>query len=221
MMFLFIALFCLQQKPIESVDSAALSLDLTRFVASEDLSASAFWCAPEFLHASLLQRQSGSATEAAKAASAFRHVQLFAVAASERKQDRSSPILPETLAHRLVLRIAPGKEILPLAHEDVPPELRAFAASLRPGLAAALGPSGKNMALVFFPGVDAQGKPWISAGAAGSMTLVFQDAHGAGKHASFAWKLPLPSLLVEKACGKCGEKCRGDWSYCPFDGSKL
>lgn len=210
-----------QEKPAETVDTAALSLDLTRFLSVEGGSASAFWCPAEFFRASLRARPGLSAAEIEKSVEAFQRVQLFAVSASETREGQTSYFAAETLAHRLVLRAGSGKEILPLESAAVAPELRAFAASLRPGLASALGPSGKNMALVFFPGLDEKGAPLFSPTRNGRLTLALRDFPSSGKTPEFVWRLPLPSLLLEKTCPQCKELCRGDWRYCPWDGVKL
>jgi len=37
----------------------------------------------------------------------------------------------------------------------------------------------------------------------------------------FKWKLPLSSLLPAQTCGKCKERLKGNWSFCPYDGAKL
>lgn len=221
MLLAALALVAFQQKPPHAVDPSALSLDLTRFASVEGLSASAFWCPPEFFRHSLRQRENLSAAEIEKTAEAFRAVNLFAVSVAETKQGTTSHLDAEAIAHRLILRTESGKEFLPLEPQAVAPELRAFAASLRPGLAAALGPSGKSVALVFFPGSAAEGKPLLSPSSSGKFSLLLKGPVAAGKSAEFSWKLPLPSLLEEKSCSRCKERCRGDWLYCPWDGAKL
>jgi len=215
----YLALVLCVQAPAS--DSSAITLELTQIVSAEGVTGTALWCPAEFFRDALQSKEKYSPEEVEKILDAFRDVNLFAVICGEIAQGKPSYAAPASIAQRLTLRVASGNEISPLSDDAISPELRSFAAAMRPVLAGSLGPTGKNMALVFFPGRDKEGKRGLDPFSPGSFRLKVRDFPAAGRHLEFRWRLPLDSLLPPKECPKCHERCKGSWSFCPWDGSKL
>jgi hypothetical protein len=109
---------------------------------------------------------------------------------------------------------ASGKSYEPLSNDELPPLLQSILAGMKPGMVAAAGPAGKNMAILVFSNRDTAGKPIADAKSSGTFSVV-----AAGK--AFRWRTPLGALLPPKACPKCGESLSGAYKFCPYDGTPL
>ena len=214
-----LALVLFAQDP--NPDANALQRELAQIASGEGTTATAFWCPAEFFRDSLQQRAGYSPEELEKILDALRAVNLFAVICGKLEKGEVRYEAPSSLPSRSKLRLPSGAEIPSLAEEQVAPEIRGFAAALRPTVAAALGPAGKNMALVFFPGKDRDGKRLLDPLARGEVRLVLRDLPAANREISLRWRLPLDSLLPSRECPRCRERCKGSWTYCPWDSAKL
>jgi hypothetical protein len=109
---------------------------------------------------------------------------------------------------------AKGNSYSPLGDDDVQTSTKSVVAGMKPVMAGALGPMGKNLHILMFPVADGNGQPIADPKSKSSFSVKL------GKD-EFRWKLPLGSLLPPKHCTKCKEKCSGAWDFCPWCGTKL
>ena len=107
-----------------------------------------------------------------------------------------------------------GKTVLPIADSDLNPSVQNLLSAMKPLFANLMGRIGQNMSFVVFPGKDSDGNTVADAQGEGHLAFT-ENGH------SFAWRLPLASLLPEKICPKCGEHLPGSYKFCPYDGTKL
>jgi hypothetical protein len=109
---------------------------------------------------------------------------------------------------------ARGNAYTPLPAEALPGDLKNLSALLGAMFSNMLGPMGEGMHLFFFPANAEDGTPIASAVREGSFSVDLRDQ-------TFAWRLPLGSLLAPKACPVDGERLSGAWKYCPWHGKEL
>ena len=97
-----------------------------------------------------------------------------------------------------------GEEYLPLAGEEISPDLRNFFQGMRPIMAGMMGPMGESFHFFVFPARSSDGEPIANATGQGSFTVKVSDE-------AFTWRLPLGSLLAPKRCPVDGERMSGAW----------
>ena len=130
------------------------------------------------------------------------------------------PVGPKTftplddLAKDAKLVNASGESFAPIAEDKLTPEAKAMFQNVGPGLAKMLGPLGEGMHLMAFPATGKAGKRLADPTVPGKLSFTM-SGH------TFAWHLPLGTLLPPKKCEKCGETFKGDFLFCPYDGTPL
>ena len=107
-----------------------------------------------------------------------------------------------------------GESYAPLETDKLLPEAKTFFQNMGPALAKMLGPMGKGMHLLAFPATDKAGKRLADPTLPGKLSFTM-NGH------TFAWHLPLGGLLPPQKCEKCGETFKGDFLFCPYDGTAL
>jgi hypothetical protein len=115
---------------------------------------------------------------------------------------------------RVKLRDRDGETYAPIAPDKLSPGLSSLLSIMKPMLASALGPLGRNMHFLVFPAEDKQGRPIADAKKEGSFSVLVCEK-------KYRWKLPLGSLLPPKTCAECSEELSGAFKFCPYDGTKL
>ncbi len=115
---------------------------------------------------------------------------------------------------RVRLRDRDGETYAPLEPEKLSPGLSSLLSIMKPMLANAMGPLGRNMHFLVFPAEDKQGRRIADAKKEGSFAVLIGEK-------KYRWKLPLSSLLPPKMCPECVEKLSGAFKFCPYDGTKL
>ena len=123
-------------------------------------------------------------------------------------------ISSEDLRSGVELQDSSGTRYVALAEDQVSPDARNLAASMKPALTNMLGPMGEHMEFFFFPSTSPNGRPIADAKADGSFRFrVGKDFYD--------WRLPLGSILPKKVCPVDREELSGAWKYCPWHGKKL
>jgi hypothetical protein len=102
----------------------------------------------------------------------------------------------------------------PIDTAEVSAEVEKVISVMKPILAKALGPMGKNLGFFVFPAKGKDGNVIADAHQEG----VFSVATGDDQ---FRWRLPLGSVLPPKTCPKCTEVLSGAYKFCPYDGTPL
>ena len=111
--------------------------------------------------------------------------------------------------------LIPGTEgLVPLGEDQQTPELKKFLREMQPVMGKTLGPLGEGLHFLVFPSKDKAGKRLADPTASGKLALTI-NGH------IFTWHLPLGSLMPPKKCEKCGETFKGDFLFCPYDGTAL
>src|SRR3989337_2800061 len=98
-----------------------------------------------------------------------------------------------------------GNAHLPLPDDDISPEAKALAESLKPVFTQAIGQLGKGMHIYFFTVKDDKKNNLIDEMKKGEFKIVHSDNE-------FKWNLPLATLLPQKLCPTDNEKMMGNWS---------
>ncbi len=115
---------------------------------------------------------------------------------------------------RVKLRDKDGETYAPIEPAELSPDLSSLLALMKPMLANAMGPLGRNMHFLVFPAKDKQGRRIADARKEGSFAVLVGEK-------KYRWKLPLGSLLPPKSCPECAEELSGAFKFCPYDGTKL
>jgi len=107
-----------------------------------------------------------------------------------------------------------GHTFTPLDEDALVPGARNLFSMSKPLFSNMFGSMGKHFEFLIFPGKDKSGAKVVDP--LGTGTLRFNvNSH------SFAWHLPLGSLLPPKSCPTCGQTFPGNYEFCPYDGTKL
>lgn len=119
-----------------------------------------------------------------------------------------------TVRSRVKLRDKDESAYSPLKPDKISPDASNLLAAMKPILANAMGPLGKNMHFFLFPAKDEKGRRIADAKKKGSFSVLVGEK-------KYKWRLPLGSLLPPKTCPECAEKLSGAFKFCPYDGTKL
>lgn len=114
----------------------------------------------------------------------------------------------------LQLVTAAGDVLPVLADTEIDNTVKNFLMAMKPGIAAVAGQFGEALQLMVLPARDAAGKPLYDVRARGALTLRY-------KARDFRFRLPLASLLPEKADAETGERFPGDYLFNPYTGKAL
>lgn len=107
-----------------------------------------------------------------------------------------------------------GNALDPLRENDVPPKVASLLASLKPVLSSNMGPVGKSMHFMVFPGNDKQGSRRVDPSGNGRMQVKTRSN-------TYVFRLPLGSLLPNKVDAATGDLFPGDYLYSPYSGATL
>jgi hypothetical protein len=107
-----------------------------------------------------------------------------------------------------------GDMFTPLDEDALVPGARNLFSVWKPLFSNMFGSMGKHFEFLIFPGKDKSGAKVVDPLGMGTLTI------NVNSH-SFAWRLPLGSLLPQKSCPTCGQTFPGNYEFCPYDGTKL
>lgn len=174
-----------------------------------------WWIPPEYWIAALSQQPGVSAELRDEFVGMFSQFNIVAtVRTGTGAQNFGSFVSQEdTLAH-LVLTDPRGGAHLPLPADGLPAQLTATLDMVRPLLASVMGPLGSHLHFVVFPGRDAAGTRLVDPLDSGRLGVKTQVA-------TYAFRLPLGSLLPPLHDPATGEAFPGDYQYNPYTGAPL
>jgi len=123
--------------------------------------------------------------------------------------------VPENLIRENIFIVAgDGTKYAPVTGENTSGDMKNLLVMLKPALANMLGQFGQGLNFIVFPSTDGEGRKIANTREEGRMSVVLSGE-------SFNWRLPLASILPKRTCPKCGEQLKGNYRYCPWDGSEL
>ena len=120
----------------------------------------------------------------------------------------------EELVAALSLTTSGGAKLEPLPESDLSPDTINLFAMMKPILGNMLGQFGKGIEFICFAGKDAQGEHLTDPTKEGFFTIDY-----GGK--TYAWRLPLGSLLPPMFDPETGERFPGNYLYNPYTGKRL
>ena len=103
---------------------------------------------------------------------------------------------------------------LPLKNDEITPKARQLVQTMEPMLKQVLGQFGGGMRIFLFRAKKVNGMNAMDVRAKNSFRLSWGQTN-------LLWSLPLASLMPPKYCPVDKEKMKGNWSFCPFHGTKL
>ncbi len=112
------------------------------------------------------------------------------------------------------IRDSHGTRYLLLSEDEITSNTKSFLAWWKPMLEKEYGQWGENTHFILFPGKDKNGDRIADPRKEGTFSVEL------GKR-EFRWRLPLSSVVPPKICPACGEKLKGAYKFCPWDGTKL
>lgn len=107
-----------------------------------------------------------------------------------------------------------NKVFYPLLENEISPEGLRLKERFTPLFMRTLGQLGAGMSVFFFKVQDEHGENIIDARKNGTFKII-----QGGK--TFAWDLPLSTLVSPKFCPIDNQQMNGKWQYCPMHGVKL
>ena len=120
----------------------------------------------------------------------------------------------ETLRAGIRIVDRKGKDYAPLADDRLSADVKNLSATMKSMFGNMLGAMGQGMSFFIFQATTADGTAIAAATREGTFSLELGEQ-------TFAWRLPLGSLLSQKVCPVDGERMSGAWKYCPFHGKPL
>jgi len=124
----------------------------------------------------------------------------------------------DDIQKNVVLRDASGKDYTFI--QDPSQDAQNLAAIIKPLLSAAIGKTGENMQILFFPSHSKNGALIADAIHKGQFSVVIENLLG-DPESVYLWRLPLTSLLPAKYCPAGKERVNLNWEYCPWHGVAL
>ncbi|WP_141456057.1 hypothetical protein [Pseudoxanthomonas sp. z9] len=201
--------------PPQEVKLDALTRDTQKHSLGGGRMEMVWWIPPEYWQISVAQNKGTDPETTADLGRMFGDYNIVAVVQGTVASDMEYRFTPESDVRDSTVLIAPDGRVLSVVAEDkVPARLAATLAFLRPILANSIGPLGKSMYFLVFPGNDAAGK---------RLADPLGDGHLRVKTSSKThdFRLPLGSLLPDKRDAASGESFPGDFLYNPYTGRQL
>ena len=122
--------------------------------------------------------------------------------------------------HRdVVLRDAAGNECqyIPEPSQDA----KNLAAIVKPILSSAMGKTGENFDMLFFPARGKGGEVIAEATHKGQFQVVLKNNMVGVPESVYQWHTPVTSIAPPKYCPVGKERVHADWDYCPWHGMAL
>lgn len=174
-----------------------------------------WWIPLEYWEASLAQEKGVDPDALQRIRDTFGDYNVVAVLQASVADDLQYRFTSEDEVHALTVLIdLQGHPHPAIASDDLPPKLAATLAFLKPVLASGMGPMGKSMYFLVFPGNDAQGRRLIDPLADGRAQVKTRNK-------THVFRLPLGSLLPDRHDAATGESFPGDFLYNPYTGQVL
>jgi len=199
----------------EDIDVQGLVAETQKVSEKLDDMTLVWWLPEEFWAASFAQTPQVTATQAEQFLKIVRPYTMVAVVTGDMGPFGGVTYKSESYVRANVRIVdSQNKSYAPLSEEQISPDVKNFLEMMKPVMANLLGPMGKNMHFLVFPGKTAAGAQIASAKGKGHLQI------RVGRR-EFKWRLPLDSVLAPKRCPGCKEKCKGSWNFCPWCGQKL
>lgn len=213
---------CMAQMSAKKLPFARVKLnDLIRDTQRQDTGTDSkrfeflWWMPREYWEVSLSQQTNLEPSIREKILDTLGDYDIVAVAQGTIADDLQFRFSDEpTIRDSIRLFNSKAQTLTPLPENDVPPAVASMLAAIKPVLSSNLGPMGKSMYFMVFPGLDKQGARSIDPLVNGYVRIETQ----AGK---YNFRLPLGSLLPGKADPATGDVFPGDYLYNPYTGSAL
>lgn len=125
-----------------------------------------------------------------------------------------TPLSREAMATNISLSVEGGATLKPLADAELSAEAVNLFALMKPVLGNMLGQIGRGMEFVCFTGVDDAGARLLDPASPARFSVRLRED-------SFAWRLPLGSLLPPRFDPDTRERFPGNYLYSPFTGKEL
>jgi hypothetical protein len=107
-----------------------------------------------------------------------------------------------------------GHIFKPLNNEEVTPGAKSLVDHLQPALAQMMGQFGEGMRIFIFDAIVNNDKAAIEVTSKNKFSLSWDKA-------KMNWKLPFASVLPLKHCPVDNAEMKGNWNFCPEDGTPL
>jgi trehalose/maltose transport system substrate-binding protein len=173
------------------------------------------WVPTEFWRRSLERDPRNTPEKIEDGVQMFDRYTLFLVIDAKKDGRAVLDYIPSELIHSTTAMVSPrGETFTPLNEDALVWRARILLPMLKPLLSKQFGSLGQHMEFLFFPGKDKSGAKIVDPLGTGTLTI------NVNSH-SFAWHLPLGSLLPQKSCPICGQTFPGNYEFCPYDGTKL
>lgn len=213
---------CMAQMPAKQLPFAQVKLnDLIRDTQRQDAGTDSkrfeflWWMPREYWEVSLAQQTNLESSAREKILDTLGDYDIVAVAQGTIAEDLQFRFSDEpTIRDSIRLFNPKAQALTPLREDDVPPAVASMLAAIKPILSSNLGPMGKSMYFMVFPGLDRQGLRLIDPLANGHIRIETQAN-------SYNFRLPLGSLLPGKTDPTTGDAFPGDYLYNPYTGSAL
>jgi TonB family protein len=201
--------------PAAGVDVVALTQETQAISRSSDKMTIVWWVPEEFWQASLSEASEVTPAQVEEFLKVLRPYTVVAVVDGTIGTFggityRSEEIIRTTT--RLVDE--QGVSYAPMTDDEVDSDTKNLLQMMTPAIANVIGPMGQNMHFLLFPSKNEAGAPIAQASKKGRFKVMLGTQE-------FEWRLPLDSLQPVHNCPKCGEVCRGSWSYCPWCGTRI
>ena len=197
------------------VDFSALTHEVQRTRSEKGAMTMLFWYPPEYWEISMARNGRTTKEQQKALVNAIRPYTVIAVIDGRIGTFGEVTYAPEAETRANIQLVdAKGNVYEPLGEDDIQDATKNLLAIFKPVISNMLGPMGKNMHIMVFPAKDKNSKRLADPKSKGAFVVKLNKEE-------FRWKLPLGSLLPEKQCPKCHEKCSGAWDFCPWCGSKL
>ena len=102
----------------------------------------------------------------------------------------------------------------PLNDYEISTEAKGFIQLMKPFLAQMMGAMGENFQFFLFPSENKYKNEMVNVKSSGFFKFEYDNIQ-------YKYRLPLGSLIPQKACPKCYENFKGNYLYCPWDGQLL
>lgn len=170
------------------------------------------WFPAEYWEA-FLARQPQSASESRELVDLLSGYLMFAaVKGVPTKEDAYESA--EALRAQLRVTLPNGESLEPLGEDQLPPQIAGILGYLKPVLAGSMGPMGRGMHFIVFPGKDDASKPLVEGLSSGRLQVSLSGQ-------THAYRLPLGALLEPMHDPGTGESFPGNYTFNPYTGSPL
>lgn len=201
--------------PPEQVQLDALTRDTQKHGLGSGSMEVVWWIPPEYWQVAVTQQKGATPEMLAGLGQTFNDYNIVAVVQATMAEDLEYRFTPEADVRESTVLIDPqGHTHAVLAEDKVPTRLASTLAFLKPILANGIGPMGRSMYFLVFPGNDARGNRLIDPLGDG-----LAQVRTTNKRHDF--RLPLGSLLPDKRDAATGESFPGDFMYNPYTGRSL